>query len=90
MFYQVADPVLNWVASTVDKAREPKYHYRREYAQRENQYRATADCRGVKMHHYDAMKLLIEAPTPKERNLMVECKTSKKGPGHITTDFVLL
>ena len=49
------------------------------------------------MHHYDAMstlsgemKLLIEAPRPKESNLKAEHKKSKKGPGHITTDFVLL
>ena len=90
MFYQVADPVLNWAASTIDKARELKYHYHGEYAWRENQYRATADCRGVEMHHYNVMKLLIEAPKPKGRNFKAERKKSKKGPGHITTDFVLL
>ena len=81
---------MNWVASTIDNARELKYHYHGEYTQRENKYRATADCRGVETHHYDAMKLLIEAPKPKERNLKVEHKKSKKGPGHVTTDFVLL
>ena len=90
MFYQVTDPVLNWVAFTIDKARELKYHYCGEYAWRKNQYRAAADCRGVEMHHYDAMKLLIKAPKPKGRNLKAECKKSKKGPGHITTSFVLL
>ena len=97
MFYQVADLVLNWVASAIDKAREPKHHYHGGYTERENQYRATEDCSGVETHHYDAMstlsgemKLLIEAPKPKERNLKADRKKNKKGPGHITTDFVLL
>ena len=97
MFYQVTDSVLNWVASAIDKARELKHHYHRGYAGRENQYRATADCSGVEMHHYNVMstlsgemKLLIEAPKPKERNLKPECKKSKKGPGNVTTNFVLL
>ena len=88
---------MNWATSAIDKARVPKHHYHRGYAGRENQYRATADCSRVEMHHYNAMstlsgemKLLIEAPRPKERNLKAEHKKSKKGPGHVTTDFVLL
>ena len=97
MFYQVTDSVLNWVASAIDKARELKHHYHGGYAGRENQYRATADCSGVEMHHYNVMstlsgemKLLIEAPKPKEINLKAERKKNKKGPGHVTTNSVLL
>ena len=88
---------MNWTASAIDKAREPKHHYHGGYTGRENQYRATEDCSRVETHHYDAMstlsgemKLLIEAIKPKERNLKAERKKNKKGPGHVTTDFVLL
>ena len=97
MFHQVADSVLNWAASAIDKAKELKHHYHGGYTRRENQHRATADCIRVETHHYDEMstlsgeiKLLIEAPKPKERNLKAERKKNKKGPGHVTTDFVLL
>ena len=35
------------------------------------------------------MKLLIKAPKPEKRNFKAKHRKNKKGPGHVTTDFVL-